>query len=84
MGTDVRERYGIGKFRPPVRFSAGDSEPNPPLFQRYTEIENLRNFPDVFAPGEEVLVSEKIHGATASPPCRSSSAERSRSCGSPS
>jgi len=65
VGTDVREHYGIGKFRPPVRFSAGDAEPNHPLFQRYTDIENLRNFPDVFAPGEEVVVSEKIHGTNA-------------------
>jgi len=65
VGTDVREHYGIGKYRPPVRFSAGDSEPNHPLFQRYTEIENLRNFPDVFKPGEEVVVSEKIHGTNA-------------------
>jgi RNA ligase (TIGR02306 family) len=61
-GTDVREHYGIGKFRPPVKFSAGDSEANHPLFQRYIEIENLRNFPDVFQPGEEVVVTEKIHG----------------------
>ena len=65
VGTDVREHYGIGKFRPPVRFSAGDAEPNHPLFQRYTDIENLRNFPGVFAPGEEVVVSEKIHGTNA-------------------
>jgi RNA ligase (TIGR02306 family) len=65
VGTDVREHYGIGKFRPPVRFSAGDSEPNHPLFQRYTEIENLRNFPDAFVLGEEVVVSEKIHGTNA-------------------
>ena len=65
VGTDVREHYGIGKFRPPVRFSAGDAEPSHPLFQRYTDIENLRNFPDVFAPGEEVVVSEKIHGTNA-------------------
>ncbi len=65
VGTDVREHYGIGKFRPPVRFSAGDAEPNHPLFQRYTDIENLRNFPDVLTPGEEVVVSEKIHGTNA-------------------
>jgi len=65
VGTDVREHYGIGKFRPPVRFSAGDAEPNHPLFQRYTDIENLRNFPNVLAPGEEVVVSEKIHGTNA-------------------
>jgi RNA ligase (TIGR02306 family) len=64
VGTDVREHYGIGKFRPPVKFSAGDSEANHPLFQRYTDIENLRNFPDVFAPGEEVVVTEKIHGTS--------------------
>jgi RNA ligase (TIGR02306 family) len=64
VGTDVREHYGIGKFRPPVKFSAGDAEPAHPLFQRYTDIENLRNFPDIFAPGEEVVVSEKIHGTS--------------------
>lgn len=65
VGTDVREHYGIGKFRPPVKFSAGDSEANHPLFQRYTDIENLRNFPEVFASGEEIVVSEKIHGTNA-------------------
>src|SRR5262245_11826028 len=62
VGTDVREHYGIGKFRPPVKFSAGDSEPNHPLFQRYTDIENLRHFPEVLKPGEEIVVTEKIHG----------------------
>lgn len=62
VGTDVREHYGIGKFRPPVKFSAGDSESNHPLFQRYTDMENLRNFPAILNPGEEVVVTEKIHG----------------------
>src|SRR5262249_57795462 len=62
VGTDVREHYGIGKYQPPVKFSAGDSEPNHPLFQRYTEIENLRNFPGILTPGEAVVVTEKIHG----------------------
>ncbi len=61
-GRDVREHYLIGKFRPPVKFSAGDSEANHPLFHRYTDIENLRNFPEVFGDGEEVVLSEKIHG----------------------
>ncbi len=62
VGQDVQAHYGIGKFRPPVKFSAGDAEPSHPLFQKYTDIENLRNFPDVLAVGEEVVVSEKIHG----------------------
>jgi RNA ligase (TIGR02306 family) len=65
VGTDVREHYGIGKYRPPVKFSAGDAETPHPLFQKYTDIENLRNFPATLAEGEEVVVSEKIHGTNA-------------------
>ena len=62
VGTDVREHYGIGKYRPPVKFQAGDSEADHPLFHRYTDVENLRNFPGVFEEGEEVVTTEKIHG----------------------
>lgn len=65
VGFDVREHYGIGKYRPPIKFSAGDAEPSHPLFQKYTEVENLRNFPEVLWPGEEVVVTEKIHGTNA-------------------
>ena len=42
VGTDVQAHYGIGKYLPPIKFTAGDAEPNHPLFERYTEIENLR------------------------------------------
>ena len=62
VGTDVQEHYGIGKYLPPVKFTAGDAEPNHRLFERYTEIEHLRHFPEVIQPGEEVVVTEKIHG----------------------
>jgi RNA ligase (TIGR02306 family) len=62
LGTDVRDFYGIDKFMPPMKFDAGDSERNHPLFERYTEVENLRNFPNVISAGEEVIVTEKIHG----------------------
>lgn len=31
-------------------------------FRKYTDIENFRNFPDVFKEGEKVVVLEKIHG----------------------
>src|SRR6202041_1262718 len=40
----------------------GDAEAAHPLFVSYTDVENLRNFPDVFADGEPVVVTEKIHG----------------------
>jgi RNA ligase (TIGR02306 family) len=65
VGTDVKEHYGIGKYMPPVKFDAGDSEQAHPLFERYTDIENLRNFPTVFSVGEEVVITEKIHGTNA-------------------
>jgi RNA ligase (TIGR02306 family) len=65
LGTDVREHYGIEKFIPPVKLSAGDSETPHALFVSYTEIENMRNFPAIFQPGEPVIATEKIHGTNA-------------------
>ena len=61
-GEDVAARYGATKYMPPVRTSAGDSEPNHPLFAHYTDIENLRSYPAIFEAGEEVVATEKIHG----------------------
>jgi RNA ligase (TIGR02306 family) len=61
-GTDVRERYGITKYLPPVRPSAGEAETPHPLFVTYTDVENLRNFPGVLVDGEPVVATEKVHG----------------------
>lgn len=61
-GTDLREHYGITKYVPPLRPSAGDAAAPRPLFVPYTDVENLRNFPGVFADGEAVVVTEKVHG----------------------
>lgn len=62
LGRDVAEFYGLTKYLPPVRINAGDAEVPHPLLPRYTEVENLRNFPDVFEPGETVVLTEKVHG----------------------
>ncbi len=61
-GQDVKAHYGIAKYIPPLRATAGDAAPPHPLFVEYTDIENLRNFPDALTEGEEVCISEKIHG----------------------
>ena len=61
-GTDVREHYGITKYVPPLRPCAGDAEAPHPLFVSYTDVENLRNFPDVLVDGEDVVATEKLHG----------------------
>ena len=61
-GRDVRESYGVTKFEPPIRPSDGESLPALATFHGYTDIENIRNFPDVLQPGEEVVITEKLHG----------------------
>lgn len=34
-----------------------------PYFDKYTDIENLKNFPKVFDLGDDVVMTEKIHGS---------------------
>ena len=58
----MREVYGVTKFEPPVRPTDGESLPPLATFHGYTEIENLRNFPGVLREGEEVVITEKLHG----------------------
>ncbi len=62
IGENVADFYHAQKYEPPVRASAGDAECDHPLFVAYTEIENMRNYPEVFVPDEMVILSEKIHG----------------------
>ena len=62
-GDDVSEYFGITKYEPPVKTSCGDAEVACDLFPEYTDIENLRNYPDVFEEDEMVVATEKIHGS---------------------
>lgn len=62
LGQNLAEPLGITKWQPPAKFGVGDAEPEHPLFTRYTDVENLRHYPDVFAKGELVRVTEKVHG----------------------
>jgi RNA ligase (TIGR02306 family) len=59
---NLAEYLGVDKYDPPEKVSAGDSERDSAFFSRYTDIENLQNFPDSFVVGEPVIVTEKIHG----------------------
>ena len=63
IGKDVVEYYHAKKYEPPVLGQAGDVAGNDhPLFPRYTNIDNLQNYPTVLTEGEEVVATEKIHG----------------------
>lgn len=62
LGENVADYYGATKYEPPIRPGQGDAEVNHPLFEGYTDIENMRNFPDILVDGEMVVLTEKIHG----------------------
>ena len=65
VGVDLKEHYGIEKYEPPpppVGLQAGQMARNHPLFHTYTDLQNLRNFPDQLNYSQELVVLEKIHG----------------------
>lgn len=70
VGDDVTKELGIVKYEPPKERSPGCSygkvkrnHQTNPNFYKYTDIENYKNYPNVFQEGEEVFISEKIHGS---------------------
>lgn len=78
VGLSVIDHYAARKFEPIFRDPDGESLPDVPAFHRYTDIENFRNFPGVFAEGEEVVITEKAHGMN----CRAGLIDGSYLCGS--
>ena len=66
LGQDVTLELGVTKYEPPIPthmsgelFAAGLDR-----CVRY-DVENIKRFPDVIQPGEEVVFVEKIHGTWA-------------------
>ncbi|GGV47933.1 RNA ligase [Streptomyces longisporoflavus] len=63
QGTDFTERLGVVKWVPPIPPTMnGDVESAPDLLP-WVDIENIQRYPDIFAPGEPVTVTEKLHGS---------------------
>lgn len=63
LGTDVAEIFGITKYDPPEPMTfGGQNIRENPKFHHYTNIDNWNNYPDVIQEGEEVVITEKIHG----------------------
>ena len=63
IGKDVKEWYNVKKYEPPIKTHDGDAATPLAEFHKYTDIENIGNFPGIFSEGEEVVVTEKIHGS---------------------
>jgi RNA ligase (TIGR02306 family) len=62
VGMDVAEVLGVTRYEPPEPVApGGDDERDPGVMVHY-DLEPLRRFGALFVPGEEVIVTEKIHG----------------------
>jgi len=72
-GKDLHEVLEVKKWEPPVKpakLQAGGGYPyatveKPSWLEKYTDIENWNNWPDVIKVGEQVTITEKIHGTSA-------------------
>ena len=64
VGDLVHERLGILKYEPPEPMSMGGENESDPGFLPHYDIEGLRRWPNVLIPGEEVVITEKLHGCS--------------------
>jgi RNA ligase (TIGR02306 family) len=62
VGHDLVDFYSVTKYEPPIKATDGDAEREVSVFHKYFDMENIKNFPDAFVEGEEVVFTEKIHG----------------------
>lgn len=66
-GDNAMEYYGIKRYEPPLGLQfETDNVPDPAgLFAPKYDVESLNRYIELFTPGEDVVATEKIHGASA-------------------
>lgn len=69
LGDDVQKAFGIEKYEPKRTWGhsgGGDIESSlyTDVLPEYTDIEGLRRWPNVLQNGEEVVLTEKVHGCS--------------------
>ncbi|MFF2995533.1 RNA ligase (ATP) [Streptomyces sp. NPDC057950] len=62
-GTDFAETLGIVKWVPPIPPTMNGEIESAPGLLPWVDIENIQRYPDIFAPGEPVVLTEKLHGS---------------------
>lgn len=74
VGDDLAMVLDVTKYEPPEPEFAGSPTKGTkkasknqinPNFKKYTDIENIKWYTDVFQEGEQVYISEKLHGTSA-------------------
>ncbi|MFJ8164402.1 RNA ligase (ATP) [Streptomyces sp. NPDC096136] len=61
-GTDFAEALGVVKWSPPVPATMNGEVEAAPRLLPWVDIENLQRYPQIFEPGEAVVLTEKLHG----------------------
>ncbi|WP_060907391.1 RNA ligase (ATP) [Streptomyces scabiei] len=61
-GTDFAERLGIVKWVPPIPPTMSGEVESAPELLPWVDIENIQRYPDIFTPGERIVLTEKLHG----------------------
>ncbi|CBG74264.1 MULTISPECIES: RNA ligase (ATP) [Streptomyces] len=61
-GTDFAERLGIVKWVPPIPPTMSGEVESAPELLPWVDIENIQRYPDIFTPGEAIVLTEKLHG----------------------
>ncbi|MGW3405654.1 RNA ligase (ATP) [Streptomyces zhihengii] len=62
-GTDFAELLAITKWVPPIPVGMSGAVEAAPELLGWVDIENLQRYPDIFEPGEPVVLTEKLHGS---------------------
>jgi len=69
LETDLAEVLGITKYEPPqanyqqAAVKKRDKPKENPFFHKYGGIDNFKWYPDLFEEGEQVSITEKVHGS---------------------
>ena len=67
-GLDITEALGIKKYEPALpkfqqfRGMRATKKQVNPHFGKYTDLQNIKNYDELFKPEDDVVVTEKIHG----------------------
>lgn len=65
LGDDLTEVLGVTRWEPAIpAILSGNMIREPGNFQKYTSIENYKNFPNVFVENDAVRCTEKLHGSS--------------------
>lgn len=62
VGDNVADKLGITKWEPPIPVHMAGEVFNAFGYTINYDIENIKKFPDILVEGEEVIMTEKLHG----------------------